>query len=148
MTGSSGSRACAHRSSSSPSTPSIFRSVTTIPGKSALSLPMTDVALSCTSSWKPASSSHCVTAWRIEASSSTNRTGARSGMSRFLQRDGFRHQARKLDHDLGAALRTIGGTNAAAKILNDAVADGKPKPQTLSDRLRRNEGIENALDQL
>src|SRR6188472_433450 len=147
-TGSSGSVSCARRNSASPSMPSIFRSVTTIPGKPALSLAAAEPASSCTISSKPASSSHCVTAWRIGASSSTKRTGTRSGMSSSLREHGLGHQARKLDHQLGAAFCTINRIDTTAEVLDDAVGDRKAETQPLADGLRCNERIEDLLDQL
>src|SRR5262249_50355131 len=100
-----------------------------------------------TISSKPASSSHCVTACRMAASSSTNRMGIRSGMGGLLGERGFGHQARQLDHHFGATLRTIGRVNAAAKVLHDAVGDGEAKAKPLADRLGGDERIEDLLDQ-
>src|SRR5882757_10112049 len=147
MTGSSGSSCCARRRSSIPSVPSILRSVTRTPGKSALSRPSAETASAQTITSKPASSSHWVTACRIEASSSTNRTGPRSGMDRLLHCR-LQDQARKLDDEFGAAAGAVLRMHAAAEILHDAVGDGEPEPKALADRLGSHERIENALDHL
>src|SRR5882672_2914895 len=147
MTGSSGSSCCARRRSSIPSVPSILRSVTRTPGKSALSRPSAEAASAQTITSKPASSSHWVTACRIEASSSTNRTGPRSGMDRLLHCR-LQDQARKLDDKFGAAAGAVFGMHVAAKILHDAVGDGESEAEALADRLRGHERIEDALDHL
>src|SRR3954447_781058 len=147
MTGSSGSICCARRSSSIPSVPSIFRSVTSTPGKSAFSRPSAEAASARTMTSKPASSSHWVTACRIEASSSTNKIGPRSDMDGLLH---WRRQSkpRKLHDKLRASAGAVRGVHPAAEILHNSVGDGQAEPQTLADRLRRHERIEDAFDDL
>src|ERR1043165_5297644 len=147
-TGSSGSISCDWRNSASPSIPSIFRSVTSGPRKSRLKWPTADAALSCATRSNPARPSHCVTASRIDASSSTKRTGPRSGMDDLLRRHRVGGEKRELDHDLGATLRAVGSMNSALEILHDAVGDRQAEPQPFSDRLGCDERIEDALDQI
>src|SRR5712671_913972 len=134
-TGSSGSICCDRRNSSIPSMPSIFRSVTRMPGKSALTVLSADVAFSWTSISKPARPSHCVTAWRIEASSSTNRIGLDSRMDRYLGRRAPAPMARQLDGQFGAAPGQVSGVNLAAKILHDAIRDRQPQAKPLAQGL-------------
>ena len=64
--------------------------------------------------WKPPSCSHCSTACRIDASSSTNRIGPNSGMS-TSRRDCLRHERRQIDDHFRAAFGTIGGADVSVK---------------------------------
>src|SRR5215475_10230157 len=145
-TGSSGSICCDRRSSSIPSMPSIFRSVTRMPEKSALRVLSADVALSWTSISNPARPSHCVTACRIEASSSTNRIGPVSGMDGNLDRRAPAPMARQLDGHFSAAPRQVPGVNLAAKILHDAIRDRQPQAKPLAQRLGGEERIKDLVD--
>src|SRR5215813_7291566 len=146
MTGSSGSTPCESRSSSSPSIPSIFRSVTRMPGKSVVNRFSAVAAWSCTSVSTPARPSHCVTASRIEASSSTKRTGPSSRMDRALDVDRRAMMARKPDGQLRAAFRTVARLDLPAEVLNDAVGDRQPETEALADRLGGEERIEHPFD--
>src|SRR5215470_4478108 len=146
MTGSSGSTPCESRSSSSPSIPSIFRSVTRMPGKSVVNRFSAVAAWSCTSVSSPARPSHCVTASRIDASSSTKTTGPYSGMDRVLDLERLPHMARKRNGQLSPAVGAVGGLYPAAKVLHDAVGNGKTQPKPLSYRLGGEEWIEHAID--
>src|SRR5690349_22885209 len=145
-TGSSGSICCDRRNSSMPSMPSILRSVTRMPGKSALKVLSADVALSCTSISKPARPSHCVTAWRMAASSSTNRMGPDSGMDCNLGRRATTPMARQLDSQFGAAPGQVSGMYLAAKILHDAIRDREPEAKPLTQSLGGEERIEDLVD--
>src|SRR5262245_1718167 len=146
MTGSSGSTPCDSRSSSSPSIPSIFRSVTRMPGKSVVNRFSAVAAWSCTSVSSPARPSHCVTASRIDASSSTKTTGPYSGMDLALDLERLPHMARKRNGQLSPAFGAVGGLYTAAKVLHDAVGNGKTQPKPLSYRLGGEERIEDASD--
>src|SRR5712691_671563 len=145
-TGSSGSTCCERRSSSIPSMPSILRSVTRMPGKSVLNAASAAAALSWTSSWKPASPSHCVTAWRMAASSSTNRIGPWSGMHLRLRADRLREIARQFHGQFGATLGPVRGADLAVEVLDDAVGDRQTEPQSLADRLGGEERVEDAIE--
>src|SRR4051794_36921816 len=105
-----------------------------MPGKSALSASRAAAARPCTKVSTPARPSHCVTASRIEASSSTNRTGPSSSM-RALDDDGFALMARKLDDELRATIRAVARMDLSAEILDDPVGDRQAEPQPLADRL-------------
>src|SRR5499426_2960287 len=146
MTGSSGSTPCDSRSSSSPSIPSIFRSVTRMPGKSVVNRFSAVAAWSCTSVSSPARPSHCVTASRIDASSSTKTTGPYSAMDRALDLERLPHMARKRNGQLSPAFGAVGGLYPAAKVLHDAVGNGKTQPKPFSYRLGGEERIEHAID--
>src|SRR5262249_18431559 len=143
---SSGSICCDSRRSSSPSIPSIFKSVTRMPGKSVFNAFSAADACSCTRVSNPARPSHCVTAWRMEASSSTKRTGPYSGMEGVLGVDRCAVVTRKRDGELRSSFRTVGGTDLTAHVLDDAVGDREPEPKPFSDRLGGVEGIEHAID--
>src|SRR3954464_4042230 len=145
-TGSSGSICCDRRNSSIPSMPSILRSVTRMPGKSALKVLSAEVAFSWTSISKPARPSHCVTAWRIAASSSTNRIGPDSGMDGYLGRRAPALMARQLDGQFGAAPRQVSGVNLAAKILHDAIRDRQPQAKPLAQCLGGEERIKDLAE--
>src|SRR5215475_7726174 len=126
--------------------PSIFRSVTRMPEKSALKALSAVAAFSWTSVSKPASPSHCVTAWRIEASSSTNRIGPESGMDGYLGRRAPALMARQLDGQLGAAPGQVSGVNLTAKILHDAIRDRQPQAKPLAQRLGGEERVKDLVD--
>src|SRR5262249_454180 len=105
-----------------------------------------DVAFSWTSISKPARPSHCVTAWRIEASSSTNRIGPDSGMDGYLSQRAPAPMARQLDGQFGAAPRQVPGVNMAAKILHNAIRNRQPQAKPLAQRLGGEERIKDLVE--
>src|SRR5947207_13424733 len=130
-----------------PLSPCILRSVTSTPGKSTVNTLRADDACSWTSVSNPASPSHCVTAWRIGASSSTSRTGPASGMDRILAPNRRVVMQRKFDRQFGAAFQPVSGADAATEILDDAVGDRQSKAKPVADTLGGKERIENPVDE-
>src|SRR5262245_64904822 len=117
-----------------------------MPGKSVLSALSAFDARSCTSVSTPARPSHCVTASRIEASSSTKRTGPSSRMDRALDVDRLAMMAGKPDRQLRTALGTVARLDLPTEVLNDAVGDRQAETEALADRLGGEERVEHAFD--
>src|SRR5207248_9290703 len=130
-----------------PLSPCILRSVTSTPGKSTVNTLRADEACSWTSVSNPASPSHCVTAWRIGASSSTSRTGPASGMDRILAPNRRAVMPRKFDRQFGAAFQPVPGADTTTEVLNDAIGDRHSKPKPVADTLGGYDRIANPCDE-
>jgi len=123
-------------------------SLISTPGKSRSSAVSASRAREKVRTWKPDSSSHCCTAWRIAASSSMKITcpliacSSRSRRGSLLGGVRFGSRQRQSEH---RAVLVVADFQRAAHLTDDAVGHREPKAEALADRFGGEEGLEHLI---